>query len=423
MKHKILALTTAAIFILCLSGCTSEEGLPESTSASVNRQPAETIVVQSDPEEMRAVWINYNELSMRENGGGTEDQFRQKVSEMFDTACELKLNTIFVHARAFSDAFYRSSLFPYSKYITGTEGQDPGYDPLQIMVEEAHERALKIHAWINPYRVSYDADFAKLSDSNPAKKWYNEGGAADTRLIVCEQGIYYNPASPEAQKLIIDGVREIVDGYEVDGIHYDDYFYPATDAAIDQTSYQAYLDSGGQYPLEVWRRENVNNFVSGLYSAVKSIAPDMQVSIGPSANIDYNENKMFADVRLWAGNSGYCDYIIPQVYYGFENETLPFETAARQWNELCRSEKVQLCFGLAFYKCGNVDEFASSSDAADSARYEWQRQNDIITRQIALIRTMPQYGGYVLYSYSSVAAPANDNARAELEKFKAIETQ
>ena len=418
MKRKFLIPPLAVLLIALLSGCGAETVMPEDAGTPSSAPVPQTILVDAGMEELRAVWINYNDLSMRENAGGTAEEFRQRAEVMLDTACDLQLNTVFVHARAFSDAFYQSDIFPYSKYITGTEGRDPGYDPLQIMVEEAHARSLEIHAWINPYRVSYDPDFEKLSDSNPAKKWYNEGGSSDSRLIVCEQGIYYNPASSEAQKLIIDGVREIVQRYEVDGIHYDDYFYPATDENVDQASYQAYVDAGGKYSQPDWRRENVSNFVSGLYSAVKGIAPEVQVSISPSANIEYNENKMFADVRLWAENTGYCDYMIPQVYYGFENETLPFEEAVAQWGALCSSGKVQLCFGLAFYKCGNVDEFAASSDAPDSARYEWQREKDIIARQIACIRDLPQYGGYALYSYSSIAVPANENAAAELEKYR-----
>lgn len=418
MKKRIIYFFLSFGAILGLIGCApqmEQEAFPSENG--INSTESQEKSSLAEPEEMRAVWINYNELSMIQSGGGSEEQFCEKISKMFDRAVALGLNTVFVHARAFSDAFYQSELFPYSKYITGTQGVDPGYDPLAIAVEEAHKRVLQIHAWINPYRVSLDKNFDNLCDTNPAKRWYLEGGISDPRLIICEQGIYYNPASPEVQKLIIDGVREIILGYDVDGIHYDDYFYPSTEASIDKASYQAYLDAGGKYSLEEWRRENVNNFVSGVYSAVKSDSQKVRVSISPSANIEYNEEKMYADVRLWAGTSGYCDDLIPQVYYGFENETLPFETTVRQWNELCTSDSVRLCFGLAFYKCGTIDEFASSSAASDSPRYEWQRSDDIIIRQIQLVRSLSRYGGYALYSYASLSSPSNANASAELEKY------
>lgn len=416
-KHFIAALLPVVMLALgaCASGTAPEPtGIPESEATT-------SVQVSVDlSTELRAVWISYNELSMSEQGGGTEESFRQKVCGMLNTVSSLGLNTVIVHARAFSDAFYRSELFPFSKYLTGEEGKDPGYDPLKIMVEEAHSRSLEIHAWINPYRVSYDTDFAKLSDLNPAKKWHNEKREKDTRLILCESGIYYNPADSEAQKLIIDGIREIVENYEIDGIHYDDYFYPATAPEIDAVSYQQYRDTGGKYELADWRRENVNNFVSGVYSAVKACDPSVQVGISPSANQDYNYNKMYADTALWAGNSGYCDYIMPQVYYGFDNETLPFERTVVQWEKLCESGKVKLYFGLAFYKCGEVDTYASASEEAGSARYEWQRSSDIIARQIRTIRSLPHYGGYALFSYASVSSPGSENAKAELENYLAV---
>lgn len=393
------------------------ESIPDPEMSRTESQSEPFPAAGAEDAQMRAVWISYNELSMGSDRS-TEQDFRQKAADMLDYAASLRLNTVIVHARAFSDAFYRSDLFPYSKYLTGIQGEDPGYDPLEIMVEEAHARQIKIHAWINPYRVSYDTDFTKLSEKNPARRWHEEGREQEDRLIVCGEGIFYNPASSEAQKLIIDGAREIAERYAVDGIHYDDYFYPSTDPSIDQTSYQAYLDAGGKYSLEDWRRENVNNFVSGLYSAIKSAAPSVAIGISPSANLKYNYNKMYADTALWAGTSGYCDYILPQVYYGFENQTLPFEQAVQDWVSLCTGGPVQLCFGLAFYKCGSVDEFASSSLEADSPRYEWQRSSDMIVRQLRYLESFPECAGYAFYSYASLREPPNDLAAQELKTYQ-----
>ncbi len=416
MKKEFFGLILTAALLLMANGCTAEP-VPAPETAAGQTAPASQ--EEQPAGEMRGIWISYSDLSMSGQGGGTEESFRQKAADMMDTVSALGLNTVIVHARAFSDAFYRSQLFPFSSYLTGVQGQDPGYDPLEIMVEEAHRHALQIHAWINPYRVSYDPDFDKLSEQNPAKKWHSENRPDDTRLIVCDKGIYYNPADSEAQKLIIDGVREIAENYDIDGIHYDDYFYPDTAPEIDASSYQKYRDAGGKYALEDWRRENVSNFVSGVYAAVKAVRSDIEVGISPSANQTYNYDKMYADTALWAGNSGYCDYMMPQVYYGFENETLPFERAVSQWEDLCEAGKVKLYFGLAFYKCGSVDPYASASDSPDSARYEWQRNTDIIARQLRAIRSLSHYGGYALYSYASVSAPENENARLELENYRA----
>ena len=139
----------------------------------------------------------------------------------------------------------------------------------------------------NPYRVSYNPDFALLSKDNPARKWKEDADKTnDGWLIVLENGIYYNPAVPEVQRMIIDGVREIVEQYEVDGVHMDDYFYPSTEEKIDQAQYDRYVKDGGQYSRAAWRRENVNTFVSGLYAAVKAIRPTVSVGISPAGDIE-----------------------------------------------------------------------------------------------------------------------------------------
>ena len=220
----------------------------------------------------RSVWITYYEISMKAQNGGDESLFYQKVDEMFSRVQNAGFNTVIVQVRPYSDAFYPSRIFPWSAYLTGTQGKDPGYDPLAILVERAHAHGLFIHAWFNPYRVSYNPDFALLSKDNPARKWKEDADKTnDGWLIVLENGIYYNPAVPEVQRMIIDGVREIVEQYEVDGVHMDDYFYPSTEEKIDQAQYDRYVKDGGQYSRAAWRRENVNTFVSGLYAAVKAV--------------------------------------------------------------------------------------------------------------------------------------------------------
>lgn len=417
-KVMLCCLLTAVLLVLaaCSGRAPREETLPETEPI----QQESAVQPIRKREELRAVWITYQELSMAQSGGGDAAAFRAKAAQMMENAASIRTTAVFVHVRAFCDAFYKSTLFPYSKYITGEPGKDPGYDPLQILIEEAHKRSLELHAWINPYRVSYDTDFAKLAPGNPARKWKEEAKQGDTRLIVTDSGIYFNPANSEAQKLILDGVREIVHGYAVDGIHYDDYFYPSTADSIDQADYDAYRSAGGTQDRAAWRRENVNSFVSGLYSLVKAVKPDVTVSISPAADIDRNVDKLFADVALWCRVAGYCDIMIPQVYYGFENEKLPFAQVVEKWAGLPRADSVQLAYGLAFYKCGDADTYASTSEAADSPRFEWQRHTNIIVRQLQTVRTAQRYGGYALYSYTSMFAAQNDTAKREFANFQAF---
>ena len=381
---KITALIIVIIMILC--SCA----------------PSQTEVKSDEPQqEVRGVWIFYRELSMEDQGGGDAKSFDNKISAIYDNCINSGINTVFVHVRAFADSFYPSKIFPWSKYLTGEQGKPVDYDPLKIMIEQAHKRGLSFHAWINPFRVQLDSeDEKKLCDDNPAKKLLK-----DKSRSVCKTagGIYFNPADLSAQKLILDGIREIVSGYDVDGIHIDDYFYPSADETIDKNEYESYCKNGGKLPLALWRRECVSSFVSSMYSSVKSIKKDVIVSISPAGNIDNNMNTLFADVKAWCSNEGFCDWIIPQIYFGFENKTLPFKKAADDWSRITDTSKVTLLAGLAAYK------------AAD-AEGEWS-DADILMRQTQYLKSCGNYGGFCCFSYSSIVS---DNFRENLSNLTVI---
>ncbi len=348
----------------------------------------------SASEEVRAVWVNYNELSMKSLGGGTQTDFQNKSEEMCRNIRESGMNTVIVHVRPFCDAFYASELFPWSVYLTGTQGQGVDYDPLGIFLAAAKAQNLSVQAWINPYRVLLSAEWEKLSDNNPAKQWY-EAGKTENLLLV-EDGIYLNPSSVEAQTLIINGVREILQKYDIDAIHMDDYFYPTNDPSVDAASYASYQQAGGRLSQDDWRRENVSMFVSALYAAIKAQNPQTQLVISPGGDIARNRDRLYADVERWAREPGFLDVLMPQLYYGFENAAKPFEKTAAEWANLRFAPNVSLCFGLAAYKCGKEDVHAGTG------ALEWTQQEDILARQLKLCRTLPHYGGFALYTYSSI---------------------
>lgn len=404
----IFIITLTAVF-LSLSGCDKNFlKRPPSTEMTKPETTAEIKNETKNTDEMRGVWVSYYELSMNSVGGGDKEKFTAKAAEITENISKSGMNTVFVHVRAFSDAFYESKIFPWSAYLTGTQGKSPGYDPLKIFIEEAHKRNLSCHAWINPYRVSYDTDFSKLSSNNPAKQFYDDDNSEnDSWIFTFENGIYYNPTVPEVQKLILDGVREIVKNYDVDGIHLDDYFYPTSGEYIDKEQYNTYKSSGGKQPLAVWRREQVNTFISGLYSSVKSIKPNVRVGISPAADINKNETALYADVRRWGSATGYVDYLLPQVYFGFENEKFPFEKSIKDWSELVTSPDVKLYYGLAMYKAGEEDKFAGSG------LKEWKNNNNVIARQVETVRKIKNCGGFSFYSYSSLF---DDNASETMKK-------
>ena len=351
--------------------------------------------------EISAVWISYTELSMKDENGGNEDSFRDKISEMFDNCADLGINTVFAQVRPFCDAMYPSEIFPWSAYLTGYQGDPVYYDPLEIIVEEAHERGLGLHAWINPFRVSFDTDTDKLSEKNPAKKLLSDEKTKD-RVVTADGGMYLCPASTQNHKLIIDGVREIIRNYEVDGIHIDDYFYPSTDISVDKTYYDEYKKNGGALFYDKWRLEVISSFVSQMYTAVKSERNDCVFSISPAGNINNNYEEEYADVERWCSEKGYCDWIIPQIYYGFENEVLPFDKACKSWSELDKTDDVRMIYGIPAYKVNSEED-------------EFKAGGGIIEKQISAAKATDNYGGVAFFSYSSLVDP---DCKKEFENIK-----
>jgi len=177
-------------------------------------------------------------------------------------------------------------------------------------VRNSKQYNIAIDAWINPYRVSYDKDYSNLSADNPARIWIEQGRKDIVK--VTDNGIFYNPSSFDAQKLVLDGVREIIENYPVSGIHIDDYFYPTTDEGFDSSEYADYINKGGYLTLGDWHRENVNSLIEQIYITVHSYNDELVFSVSPSGDIEKNYENYYADVGLWMSEKGYCDMIIPQ---------------------------------------------------------------------------------------------------------------
>lgn len=358
----------------------------------------ETPQNNNSSEEMRGVWIScYDHISAN---GKTESEYGAETDKMFETIKSCGLNTAFVHLRAFSDAFYESDIFPYSAYIAGSQGASLPFDPFEIMLRSAEKYGISVHGWINPFRISTKTDASALCENNPAKKILDSGNAQG-EICILNSGIYYNPTCESNHRLIIDGIKEILDKYDIDGIHIDDYFYPSADEAIDKKQYSEYLLQGGLLPLSEWRKTNVNAFVAALYSAVKSINENLTVSISPAAKIENNENELYADCLLWLSAEGYADLIIPQIYYGFNHEILPFEATLEKWGLFKRNPSVNLACGIAAYKCDESHSYLNEAEKSD-----WQSSDNILARQISSIRKNINYSGFVVFSYGDLTSEA-----------------
>ncbi len=360
-------------------------------------------------EELRGIWIScYDHISA---SGKTETEYLAETNKMFETIKNCGLNTAFVHLRAFSDAFYESDIFPYSAYIAGSQGAFLPFDPFEVMLKSAEKHDISVHGWINPFRISTKTDISALSEKNPAKIIFDSGNQ-NGEICILDNGIYYNPTCESNHKLIVDGVREIIEKYDIDGIHIDDYFYPSADEIIDKNQYKSYLSQGGSLSLSEWRTSNINAFVAALYSAVKSANKDLIVSISPSAKIEENKNELFADCELWLSAEGYTDLIIPQIYFGFNHETLPFEDTLVKWSSLQRSTSVKLACGIAAYKCDENYAYLTEKEKND-----WQSQKNNVALQVLSCRKNKNYSGFVLFSYGDLK---KQNCEEEINNLKKV---
>lgn len=343
--------------------------------------------------ERRAVFISYIELGNNLRGK-SEKKMKSTIDTMLDNVKSFGFNMIILQVRSFSDAIYKSSIFPSSRSVVNNEGDDLSFDILDYFIKKAHKKNLELHAWINPYRISNDTNISIISKDNPAYKLLNTNAVK----VIDNVGIYYNPASSEVESLILEGIEEIIKKYDVDGIHFDDYFYPKS-YDIDSANYEKARVDNSSLTLKEFRLNTISSLIKKTYKLIKTYDKFILFGISPDGNIDNNYNSNYVDTKLFCTEEGYLDYIMPQVYYGFLNSTKPFEDTVKSWNNLI-TNNIELIPALAFYKTGNIDEFAKEGVN------EWIEYNNIIAREVMLSRELSNYSGFALFRYDSIF---NDN--------------
>ena len=363
---KIICIVLAVILIT-FAGCAKTD---------------EPLIDFDEQRYVTGVWLSYAEIDAM-----LQKDFKTEFDAFVKNCAKQNISDVFVHTVPFCDSYYPSEFYP--------QRTTQNFDVLSYMVDACHNNDLKIHAWINPYRVrTVDSDITALPDKSPAKQWLcDESEANDTNVSVCG-GVYLNPASSEVRALVIGGVREIIDNYNVDGIHFDDYFYPTKDEAFDAQSYKDYC-TAAKNPISLadFRRANVNALISGVYTAVKFKNKRIAFSVSPTASIDENYSRHYADVVAWVQNN--CvDYIIPQLYFGFDypDDNFKFDKLLADWQEITQNTQVKLVIGLAAYKIGTENE---------PDKTEWADGKEIINRQVEICKSNNSISGYVFFSYSS----------------------
>lgn len=362
--------------------------------------------------DKKAVWISYlefNDILL----GKTKGQYEKNVDSILENMGTLKLNTAVVQVRPYGDALYRSAHFPWSYYCTGTQGKDPGFDPLKVFIEKAKGKNMKVEAWVNPYRIKVKDRNWPLSKDNPVAK--------DKSLAISwDGGLYYDPSSEKARELIVNGVKEIAQNYEVSAIHFDDYFYPTSDKGFDKTQYNNYKKSGGKLSLDNYRREQVTKLVEQVYKAVKEVNASVEFGISPQGNNTNNHSGQYADIKKWVQKEGYVDYIAPQIYWGFEHDTAAFDQKVKEWEDLVTCDKVKLYIGIGAYRIGEKEEGAGSGEK------EWVNHSDVLARQVKLVNESKKTSGFILYRYDSLFNPEKkikNHCEKELNNLKDVLTK
>ncbi|MFC4600751.1 family 10 glycosylhydrolase [Cohnella hongkongensis] len=333
------------------------------------QQASRTILLQSEngesenEESLRGAWVStvYNLDWPSDKSYGQAEKQKQEYVQLLDELQGMGMNAVFVQVRPSADSLYPSKLVPWSRYLQGKQGADPGYDPLAFMIEETHGRGMEFHAWFNPFRATVDGKSDALAPNHVA--------LAHPEWIVLAGGKHYlNPGIPEARQHIIDAVMEVVEGYDIDGVHLDDYFYPSGTAFPDDTAYAAY-NPGKLNNKADWRRDNINRFVKELGEAIRRAKPQLKFGISPFGvwrNIADDPtgsdtragvttyDSMYADVRTWI-RQGWIDYVAPQIYWSLSFEAARYDKLVDWWANEVRGTGVELLIGHAPYKIGTKE--------------------------------------------------------------------
>lgn len=353
--------------------------------------------------EMRGVWLaTVGNLDWPSRTKLTAAEQQRELRALFDAAVAHKLNTVFFQVRAAADALWPSPYEPWAESLTGRQGGDPGWDPLDFAVREAHRRGLELHAWCNPYRVANHADPGRLTADHPARR--------HPEWIVPYNGkLYYNPGLPEVRTFVQDAMLDAVEHYSVDGVHFDDYFYPYPAAGKTFDDDEAYDTYGGDFDNRAdWRRDNIDRLVYEMaqrlgeggqqegrrvrfgvspFAVWRNQATDKNGSRTQAGVETYDD--LYADTRRWV-REGWLDYIVPQVYWPIGTKAADYAELVPWWSRTVDGTGVDLYIGEALYKAG------------DSQPAAWKNPAEL-SRHLTFARGYPQVGGHVFFSAKEVA--------------------
>ncbi|MEE9684826.1 glycoside hydrolase family 10 protein [Lelliottia amnigena] len=410
---------------LLLASCSSKPPVSLVTPLPPVAKHPLTVKSSKDSGPMRGVWLatvsrlDWPPVSSVNISNPTTRNVVQKkaLTDKLDKLQSLGINTVFFQVKPDGSALWPSKILPWSDTLTGKMGQDPGYDPLQFMLDEAHKRGMKVHAWFNPYRVTVNTKpgtIAELNRSislNPAsvyvlhRDWIR---TASDRFVL-------DPGIPEARDWITSIVAEVVSRYPVDGVQFDDYFYAETPGSTlnDSLTYQKY--GSGFSTKADWRRNNTQQLIEQVSRTIKQLNPNVEFGVSPagvwrnrshdplgsetSGAAAYDE--AFADTRLWV-QKGLLDYIAPQVYWPFSRKAARYDVLAKWWADVVKPTNTRLYIGVALYKVGE-----SSKNEPD-----WTVNGGVpeLKKQLDLNESVPHIDGTILFREDYLNQPQAQDA-------------
>ncbi|MFJ9817174.1 glycoside hydrolase family 10 protein [Streptomyces sp. NPDC101151] len=350
--------------------------------------------------EMRGVWLaTVANRDWPSRPGLTADEQRGELIAHLDKAVRDRLNTVVFQVRPTADALWPSPYEPWSEYLTGTQGRNPGWDPLGTAVQEAHARGLELHAWCNPYRIANHTDPGRLDPSHPARKrpdW----------VVAYGGKLYYNPGLPQVRAFVQRAMLDAVARYPVDAVHFDDYFYPYPVAGQTFDDDAAYEQYGGDFPGRAgWRRDNIDKLVQEMAAGIKRVRPGTRFGTSPfgvwrNATTDsrgsdtragvQTYDDLHADTRKWVRNH-WIDYIVPQLYWHIGFAAADYATLVDWWAQVAKGTKTDLYIGEALYKAGAAGQPSQWQDPVE------------LSRHLTLAAEHPQVRGHVFFAAKDVA--------------------
>lgn len=396
VRFPLRALRWAALLVLAACAAptapttppTPDEGLPPFVVPPIQR-------------EFRGMWIaTVGNIDWPSRAALPVQTQREELRTLLTVAEQTRLNAVILQVRAAGDALFPSQLEPWSRSLSGQQGTDPGYDPLAFAVEEAHVRGLELHAWFNPFRAGNLSDTLRLAETHLGKR------RPDLLRRHCAQ-LWFDPGEPEVQDHALAVIADVMQRYDIDAVHLDDFFYPYPSPSCpnldfpDSAGYARFLAAGGTLSKGDWRRSNVNRFIERLYQEVRARSPHVKVGISPFgiwrpgnpagvSGLDAYAS-IFADSRRWFAE-GWVDYFAPQLYWSIASTGQSFPALLNWWREQ-NDNRRHLWPGLASYRVADGTSSAFSSTE--------------ISNQVALVRQQQATriggaSGSILYNGSSV---------------------